>query len=659
MTFRLFGLCLLLCVLAAPVLASGDDAPPAWLQQVAALKVPTYDKDVPAVVLQREQRVTVGQDGRVTTLTTFAVRILIREGRAYAYAREFYESDAGKVKDMHAWLIRPSGQTKRYDKNDIIDAVEDANDIYNESRYKEIDATKDADAGTVFGYQTTTEQRSIFSQDIFAFQSSRLPTVSARYILSLPQGWQARAVAFNHENIEPVVSGSTYTWELRDIMPIPPEPRSPRVSSLAPRLAVSYFPQGDSRPGAVQTYANWAEVSRWASGLHDPQWAPDAAITEKVKQLTAGAKTELDKIRAIARYVQDIRYISIDIGVSRGGGMRPHSAAEVFAKSYGDCKDKANLMRAMLKVLDITSYPVAIYSGDPTYVREEWASPFQFNHCIIAIKVSDETQVATVTTHAKLGRLLIFDATDDDTPVGDLPEHEQGSFALLIAGDSGTLMRMPITPPESNGLDRQILATLAADGSLTANIRENALGSWASGYRSQFRHESRPDYMKTIEGWISSGATAAKVSNVEPKDNSVNGRFDLSIDFSASEYGQLMQNRLLVFKPTIVSRRDTLALTQPTRKYPVVLLSNAFTETVRMKLPVGFEVDELPDAVKLDTAFGSYKTTYEVKNGELVFTRALAQKATTIPSDQYQSVRSFYEKIRAAEQAPVVLARKQ
>jgi len=61
--------------------------------------------------------------------------------------------------------------------------------------------------------------------------------------------------------------------------------------------------------------------------------------------------------------------------------------------------------------------------------------------------------------------------------------------------------------------------------------------------------------------------------------------------------------------------------------------------------------------VNLDTAFGSYKTNYEVKNGELIFTRALSQRAATVPSDQYQLVRSFYEKIRAAEQAPVVLTK--
>jgi hypothetical protein len=195
----------------------------------------------------------------------------------------------------------------------------------------------------------------------------------------------------------------------------------------------------------------------------------------------------MEKLRVIATFVQNIRYLAIAIGLSRGGGMRPRSAAEVFAKSYGDCKDKANLMRAMLKVLNITAYPVGIYAGDPNFVHDEWPSPTQFNHCIIAIKVSDETQAATIVTHPALGRLLIFDATDENTPIGDLPDHEQGSWALVCAGESGSLIRVPITPVESNLLDRKIEAHLSPDGSLAATVKENANGRWASGYRGEFR----------------------------------------------------------------------------------------------------------------------------------------------------------------------------
>jgi hypothetical protein len=89
----------------------------------------------------------------------------------------------------------------------------------------------------------------------------------------------------------------------------------------------------------------------------------------------------------------------------------------------------------------------------------------------------------------------------------------------------------------------------------------------------------------------------------------------------------------------------------------VVLRANAYSETVKVQLPVGFMVDEVPDPVKIETTFGSYSTSYEVVGGELVFKRQLSQKATTIPAAQYDSVRKFYESIRAAENAPVVLAR--
>ena len=658
MLHRLIGICSLLIILVAPALA-GDDVP-AWLRQAAAAPAPAYPKDVPAVVLLKDVTVTVGENGRITTVTNYAVRILRREGRAAAIAMEGYDTGSGgKVREIRAWLIRPSGDIKRYDKNKVIDIAGAPNDVYDETHIKEIIAEDDADTGAVFGYQSTTEERADFTQMEWAFQDDFLdgclPTLLARYTLTLPPSWRATNVTFNHSKVDPTVNGSTYAWELRDLPTIDPEPSGPSVRALAPRLAVNYFPPPGASSAGPKSFENWTEVSRWYTELSDPQAAPDDALAAKAHELTAGAKTELERISAIGRFVQNIQYISIQIGIGR---LRPHSASQVFAKQYGDCKDKANLMRAMLKAIKIQSYPVLIYSGDPTYVREEWASADQFNHCIIAIKVSDATQAATVITHPKLGRLLIFDATDDDTPVGDLPDHEQGSFALIAAGDAGSLVRMPVTPPETNRLERQAEVSLAPDGSITASVHERASGQSAVNFRREFRHLSRPDYTKMIERWVTHGATAAQLSKIEPSDESKDGRFTLDVDFTVPGYAQLMQERLLVFKPAIVSRRESVPLTEQTRERPIVLQSNEFTETVRVKLPAGFDVDELPDPTKLDTPFGTYAAAYEVRDGQLVFTRSFAQHAMTIPADQYASVRKFFERIRAAEQAPVVLAKK-
>jgi Domain of Unknown Function with PDB structure (DUF3857)/Transglutaminase-like superfamily len=654
MKAQLFRTLLILLLLATPVLA--DDTPP-WVQQAAAIKVPTYDKDVSAVVLLDESLTSINSDGRVNEVNNHAVRILRREGRGYAIGQVGYVPETGKVKEFRAWLIKPNGEVKRFGKDDSVDIQASLNDVYNEYRFKRISAKDDAEVGAVFAYSYTLEDRSIFSQADWAFQNS-LPVITSRYNLTLPEGWHAEAVMFNHPAIEPRVNGSNYTWELSNLPAIPDEPLSPSLTHLVPRLAVSYFPPANSQQLSIKTFSKWGDVAAWMSELEDPQVIIDDALNRKANELTATARTEYEKIRAIANYVQNIQYISIQTGLGRGGGYRPHSSAEVLAKSYGDCKDKANLMRAMLKVVGIDAIPISIYSGDPNYVRANWPSPQQFNHCIIAVKVSAQTQASTIIQHPSLGRLLIFDPTDEETPIGDLPFHLQGSLALLDSKSETDLVRMPVTPPEMNQLERTATLQLSADGGISGQIKEQANGQTAASLRSEFRGMSKPDYTVKIETWLSRGITSAYLNKIEPTEDTGNGSFSLNLEFTANTYGQLMQNRLLVFKPVVVARREALSLTEATRKHPVVLHAIGFSETVRVQLPAGFVVDELPDPVKLQTAFGSYTTSYEVKNNELVFKRSLSQQATTIAAADYESVRKFFESIRTAENAPVVLARK-
>jgi hypothetical protein len=649
-------ICLTFTILFTFSISLADDVP-AWLYQDAGLKPPTYDKDVPAVALRDEQVVNFGNDGKIVVTTTYSMRIILREGKQMASAFAPYLATTGKIREIKAWLIKSNGTTKKYEKDSIVDRVSDADDVYNESRVKIIDGSREADEDSVFGYQIISEERPLFYQDIWAFQG-RLPTLYSKYTLVLPSGWKASNVTFNHENLSPQVNGTSYSWELRNLAPIPPEAASPSVRNLAPRIAVNYFPENSAQTGSNQVFTSWQDVSRWATQLHDPQVIIDDSVALKTRELTANAETELDKIRAISRYVQNLQYISIDIGVGYGNGYKPRSSSLVLNRGYGDCKDKANLMRAMLKVLKIEAYPIAIFSGDPTYTREIWASPSQFNHCIIAIKISDATKVASVITDSKLGRLLIFDATDPYTAIGDFPDHEQGSMALIIAGDNGGLVKMPVTSPESNLLDRKIDATLTADGRISGLIKETAFGQTSAQFRREQRVMSADDYSKMIEGWLTNGATGAKAGKIDAKDSNSDSKFHLDVEFSAPRYGQLMQGRLLVFKPAIVGRRDSLRFTETTRKHPILFDSTAFSETVSFTLPIGFTVDEMPDALNMTTEFGKYSSSYAVKDNKLVFTRSYTLNQVSVLPDKYESVKDFYKKILNAEQSPVVLIKK-
>lgn len=86
--------------------------------------------------------------------------------------------------------------------------------------------------------------------------------------------------------------------------------------------------------------------------------------------------------------------------------------------------------------------------------------------------------------------------------------------------------------------------------------------------------------------------------------------------------------------------------------------SNSFNETAIFDLPEGFAVDEVPDAVNLKTSFRKYSTSYEVKDGKLIFKRSLVTNRMVVPTEKYNAVRDFYSKIRDVEQSPVVLLRK-
>ena len=350
---------------------------------------------------------------------------------------EEYETASAKVRDFRAWMIAPSGKVKKFAKEEIFDVACAENDVYNECRRRVVSGKKDAEAGAVFAYEAVVERQLFSSQLLFHFQDSS-PVRLARFTVTVPANREVKSMSFNGAPSEAAPAGGVYTWQMENLAAIEPEDASPGFLTLVPWVGVNLLGGSASHP-----VLTWPEAAIVLTGMNDGTAEPDDAIVAKAKALTAGAATELEKIRALGHFAQQVNYASIQVNLAKGGGYRPHSAAQVFRKLYGDCKDKANLMRALLQAVGISSYPVAIYSGDRTHVSAEWPSLGAFNHAITAIRVSPETQGPAVMVHPALGRLLLFDPTDPFVPAGYLPDHEQGSLALIGAGETGDLVRVP------------------------------------------------------------------------------------------------------------------------------------------------------------------------------------------------------------------------
>jgi len=628
------------------------------MRQLTRDPLPQVDSKAPAIVLLDDATLTFDNEGVATMTSRWVVKVLKREGREWADAGQTYETETGKVREFRGWLLKPDGTVKKYGKAETVDVSLVADDVYNQARRKLISAKEDTEAGAVFGYEAIHERRSIFTQYEWFFQSS-LPVVLSRLRVALPQGWSAEGKTFNCPPLTPSRGeDGSYTWEMKDLPYRENQPMMPALVDIVPRLAVSVFPAPGSRASSVlKTFPQWNDVAKWLWDLAETQRQPDSAISAKAAELVKDEQAELEKLRLVGRFAQTVQYVSIQMGIGRGGGYRPHLASEILAKFYGDCKDKTNLMRSLLTALRFETYPVAVYAFDRNYVRPDWPSPQQFNHAIIAVKVGEATSASSVIVHPELGRLLLFDPTDEHTPLGDIPENLQGSLALVGHPETESLVPIPVFSVEQNCLKRTVTAKLEPNGAMTARISEQSIGQAAVGERSLHKRKTADEYRKTIEGWISGSLVAASIARLDCRDERDSNQFRLDVELTTPKYGQLMQNRLLVFRPAILSRREAVSFMEGERHHPVEIEPEGFEEQSEIALPDGFAVDELPDPLKLQSAFGAYESLVETDGKVLKYHRRLSLRPMFVAADRYPEVKSFFDRISEAEQSPAVLIR--
>ncbi len=602
---------------------------PSWVTEVATRATPTYSGRVPAAVLLYEQKVTVDSTGMVDTLTRRAIKVLTHEGKHDAEVVEAYERGGRQVKDLRAWLVAPGGLVKTYEKNNVEDLGAYSDELYNDYRLRRIRANN-AELGSVFVYESDIQQQATEAQDSFAFQSN-LPAVESRYSITVPTGWTVTGRLLNHEPIQPIVDGNTSTWVLKNLPFGEREEYAPHLYGTAALLAVDFKPPTDMAD--LPCFKAWSDVSRFYTKLAEPQGEVTPEMAAKVRELTAGLASDYDKVRAIGHYVQKFRYVEIAMDLSNYGGARPHPAPQVFAKQYGDCKDKANLMRALLKSAGIPSYWVIIFSGDRTFVKKEWPSPSQFNHMILAVQISPATKTPTAF-ESPVGRVLLFDPTDNKTPMGDLPYYLQDSYALICAGARGDLVRIPVLTPDANLLTQTVEASLDAAGSIKASVASESTGQTAR--RERGLAEGTPEqYKSAMENYLSYYVKGVSVSDVNTHDAYDQNRFTTSLKVSSDHYAQSMQSRMLVFNVAVVEPMANRFPAVKERKEPIILNGKVYRKHVAMKLPDGFTIDEMPSPLTTKTAFAQFTVAYRQEPGQLVMDEELRTETVTLPASRY------------------------
>ncbi|MES2900119.1 MAG: DUF3857 and transglutaminase domain-containing protein [Pseudomonadota bacterium] len=232
--------------------------------------------------------------------------------------------------------------------------------------------------------------------------------------------------------------------------------------------SVSYLDYGKRL--AVSTFADYSAFARAYHGPAQARAVPSAAITELATDITSGLADDRARALALSDWVRrNIRYVAVYIGP---GGVVPHAAATVLENRYGDCKDHAALLEALLQASGIDSSAVLVNSGN-AYRLPRVPTLGIFNHVITYVPALE----------------LYLDSTAESIAAGYLPASVMGKPVLHAR--SGQLARTPATQPERSRTYGRF--EIERDGRSKFRIAKVTQGAMAEPYRQAVRDTKPAD----------------------------------------------------------------------------------------------------------------------------------------------------------------------
>jgi hypothetical protein len=627
-----------------------DKPVPDWGLEAAKTKTPEYAKDAAAVILLNEQLESVDAQGRATERHRYAARILKPQGRHDVGCEVAYDVDE-KINYFREWTIGADEKQFPAQDADFADVGDLGVSIMLSTSKTRFVRPPAADAGATIICESE-ELLAPYQQETGILIQNEIPVVFQALEVDLPPG-RAHAEAWHRfQPVKPVeISPNHWRWELKDVRALDlREVKSPPDwGALAARLSVHWD------GAAVEGKDNqWRAIGEWETVLEANRPDPSPEITAQTQSLIAGAPDFYTKLSRITDYIQkNIRYFVVMRGI---GGWQAHPAADIFRSRYGDCKDKTTLLISMLQVAGIRAVYMPVDSRRG-YVDPDAPSRYG-DHMITAIElpadVHDPRLKAVVK--AKDGkRYLIFDPTDERTPVGNLPSEEQGGYGTLAAGTSSQIIAIPVLDPEANGTERKGTFTLAPDGTLTGTIDSSHFGPVGADLRATIKYKDEKERREGFERGLAQslpGVTLDDFSFIEP--TALDQPFELHFKVTAHQYAHQAGSLLLV-RPRVIGS-DSVPFDDKPRIYPINLQATGhWHSTFDITIPPSYLVDETPDPVDLDLDFASYHSKVSAKGNLLHYEREYTVRQVEIPPAKAADFRRFESAILSDEKNAAVL----
>jgi len=572
----------------------------------AAAELPPPD-DAEVEMLLTETELVVEADGLRSYQQRLVYRILKPTGLdAWSTVESPWSPWYQERPVIRARVITPQGRVHELDPATVAEAPGEQRDpgVFRDTR--ELQAPLPAvQVGALVETLVHLEHKEPF----FAEGESRrhwlamtVPVRRSRTILDTPEGLELRIETggFDGEpevlrEEDPAGARVRRIWEVNDLEPVlSVDPGLPSDVPMAPYVAFG-------------TGTSWAELARDYSRIVDEQIAASA---EHAAELAAFAGDGEDLTSQWERMQQliaslhgQVRYTGVQFG---DAGIVPRAPHETLDRRFGDCKDKAVLLTALLRREGIPAYLALLNTGPGPEALPELPGLGLFDHAIVYVPG---------------GSPLWIDATDPYSPLGDLPASDEDRWALIASSNTSGLIRTPASGPEDNLTHEVREIFLAPLGNARVVETSELRGDPAWELRAGWADAEPAEIRSSLEGYVGDTYGAAhlvRFDHTPPSDTT--RAFQVEVEAEEASYGATdLQEALVLLSLTplfeglpaqLFPRNGEL---RPPREHDYVLLQPYRTIwEYRVHLPENLELRQMPEALERSLGPATFSQSFEL-----------------------------------------------
>ncbi|MFT3822310.1 MAG: transglutaminase domain-containing protein [Chitinophagaceae bacterium] len=611
-----------------------------YAASIPAFKTKYPKTDIVAVTYKEEYNFSIGNTGKVAAGMAVSQTLVPLKDFISSYQAVFYDDEsqveALKASSQKTRNIKLVLQCSDYQSEGI---------FHSDAKMCKI-AIPLEERGVPVSFSYEKKYKDVKYLTSVYFHES-VPVEEKTVVFNVPDWLEVEMREFNFEGykiskkVEKDASGknTVYTYQVKNIQALEDEYRAPNIARSYPHIVVVGKGFTDKGQRTV-LFESVKDLYAWYHSLRLQVSNNQADLKPLVTQLTAGKKTDVEKIEAIYYWVQDkIRYIAFENGVM---GFKPDAAQNVFKNKYGDCKGKANLLTEMLRVAGFDARLTWIGTAD---------LPYDYTLPSLAV---DNHMISTVILG---GKRYFLDGTEEHIAFNDYAHRIQGKQVLIEDGEKYLLDRIPEFGADRNKVEAKLKLKLEGDA-ITGTNTTVYNGESKIGLVSAFESLRNDNKTDAFSSYLRNDDANLLVSNIKnPQWDDRQKPLEVSFDVKANHQVTKAGNELYC---VLEWRKELNTLKfDSTRKNDYEFSSKLFyTTQTEFTVPDGYKIDYLPDAVTIKKEAYSFEGSYTSAGNVITYNKKLIINNPIIRKTDFTAWNEFIGTVDKFYAEQVVLVKK-